>query len=207
MPISIFIFVLLFNQTLVSKAEDPNNSNNRKETVNNNAQKVQNLPPDKQKLYQKYAEHVAKGFHLIKNDKPFKPPFKDVSNYEILVSLSQEMQRFYVQEVILSEDHKKIGIFSAEIILDEKEDWKIAKPITRWIVDLDDLKDPAKNQTFRYSSIEGAGKFIEPSKPWVIEDYSRFMQDVLKEEAERKEAQEKVLIKIRDKNKSATNPQ
>ena len=199
MLITILIFFLLLNQTFVSKAETPNDKTNQKETPNKNVQKIQDLPPDKLKLYQKYSEYISK--HIIGNG------IKDVANYEIHVSLSQEVQRFYVQEVILSEDHKKIGIFSAEMILDENEDWKIARPITRLIVDLDDLKDPSKNQTFRYSSIEGAVKHIEPTKPWVIEDYSRFMQDVLKEEAKWKEAQKEIRDKLRVKIKSRTNPQ
>ena len=176
----------------------------QKDPPNSVQEFLNSLPENKRSMLEKYQNEQKEIASTILKTR--KLPEVNTDQYEIFSFLSREYQMFYVQDVLLSEDGKHLGIFFSELGLDEKGNWKI-NPVLKRIIPLEDLENAKKKPRFKYTKTKDMGDFIEPSEAEDLKRYSRFMQDIFKEEEQRKEAQTKVLIKIREKGKSPTNPQ
>ena len=165
---------------------------------------LNSLPEGKRNMLEKYQNEAKRKLSTILKTK--KVPEANTEQYEVLSFLSREYQIFYVQDILLSEDGKNLGIFFSELCLDGEGNWKI-NPVLRRIVTVQDLENAKKNYRFKYTLIKGMGEFVEPTEDIDLKKYSRLMQEIFKKEQERKAAQTEALVKLREKINTATNPQ
>lgn len=135
----------------------------------------QDLPEDKRKMLRKSQQEL--GRRLSEMERTGRIPKPDPSKYEILWTMSKEHQRFYVEEILLSEDESLIGIFSADMKLDPNGEWVLGT-ISPKFVRVEDLKNQEKNYRFKLTPSRGWIKLIQPSETGRKKEYSRFMKDV-----------------------------
>ena len=107
---------------------------------------LNSLPEGKRNMLEKYQNEAKKKLSTILKTK--KVPEANTEQYEVLSFLSREYQIFYVQDILLSEDGKNLGIFFSELCLDGEGNWKI-NPVLRRIVTVQDLENAKKNYRFK----------------------------------------------------------
>lgn len=137
-----------------------------------------NLPEEKRKMREKVLREMSQ--KVLEAEKTGRISGPDPSNYEVLWSMSKENQRFYVEEILLSEDESLIGIFSADMRLDSDGEWALG-PITSKFVRIEDLKNQDMNYRFKLASSRGRGELIQASETGRKKEYSRFMRDVFEQ--------------------------
>jgi len=135
----------------------------------------QSLPAPKRQMLRKATEAMWR--RAAEAERTGTLPKPDPSQYEVLWSLSQEEQRFYVEEILLSEDESMIGIFSANLKLDPEGNWALGA-ITPRIIRIEDLKNQEKNYRFRLTPSRGRSDLIQPSETGKKKEYSRFMTEL-----------------------------
>jgi len=136
------------------------------------------LTEDKRKMLRKIQQELGQRLGEIENEQQLPKP--DASHYEVLSSISKENQRFYVEEILLSEDESLIGIFSADMRLDPTGEWALG-PITTKFVRIEDLKNQEKNYRFKLVPSRGRGELIQTSEAGRKKEHSRFMKDLFEQ--------------------------
>lgn len=138
----------------------------------------QDLPEDKRAMLRKIQQEL--GQSLGEMERTGGIPIPNPSKYEILWTMSKENQRFYVEEILLSEDESLIGIFSADMKLGPSGEW-VPGSISPKFVRVEDLKNQEKNYRFKLTPSRGRTELIQPSEIGKKKEYSRFMKDVFEQ--------------------------